>query len=163
LLEREDQQRPRGTGSRSIRGRGKASGWVPAEAVVYSRSVSLKIWALKPGELKAIDRVELLLLAARCGPRVEPWAGREEMRRCSARDCRRRFRAAARRSRRASPAARDLPRRVPADELREPLGRIDWLAVHRDEDIRVGRRERLNRSPGARARALGLMLLLRIG
>jgi len=35
--------------------------------------MSLKVWALKPGELKRLDRGGLVLLAVRCSLRVEPW------------------------------------------------------------------------------------------
>lgn len=36
--------------------------------------MSLKKWALKTGELKPLSRPGLLLFAARCAMRVEPWA-----------------------------------------------------------------------------------------
>jgi len=42
--------------------------------------VSLKVWALKPAEVKTLDREGLLLLAARCALRVEPWTPREAAR-----------------------------------------------------------------------------------
>lgn len=35
--------------------------------------MTLRIWALKPAELKPLSREGLLLLAARCAMRVEPW------------------------------------------------------------------------------------------
>jgi hypothetical protein len=35
--------------------------------------MSLKIWAIKVGELKPLSRAGLLLLSARCAIRVEPW------------------------------------------------------------------------------------------
>jgi hypothetical protein len=35
--------------------------------------VSLKLWAIKPGELGPLDRAGLLLFASRCVLRVEPW------------------------------------------------------------------------------------------
>ena len=35
--------------------------------------MSLRIWALKIGELKPLSRGGLLLLSARCAMRVEPW------------------------------------------------------------------------------------------
>jgi len=34
--------------------------------------MSLRVWALKPGELKPLSRAGLVLLAARCALRVEP-------------------------------------------------------------------------------------------
>ncbi|MCR9246420.1 MAG: hypothetical protein NXI31_15410 [bacterium] len=36
--------------------------------------MSLKVWALKTGELKPLSRPGLLLFTARCAMRVEPWA-----------------------------------------------------------------------------------------
>jgi hypothetical protein len=42
--------------------------------------MSVRAWALKPGELKPLSRAGLLLLAGRCALRVEPWVppGAEE-------------------------------------------------------------------------------------
>ena len=47
---------------------------VAARSVVWSAGgVSLRLWAVKPGELRALDRVGLTLFAARCALRVEGW------------------------------------------------------------------------------------------
>src|SRR6185503_4319418 len=35
--------------------------------------MTLRIWAIKPAELKQLPRERLLLLGARCAMRVEPW------------------------------------------------------------------------------------------
>ena len=39
--------------------------------------MSLRAWALKPSEVKALSRAGLVLLAGRCARRVEPWCPRE--------------------------------------------------------------------------------------
>lgn len=43
---------------------------VPARSV---RPMSVRMWAIKPGELKALDRRGRLIFAARCAMRVERW------------------------------------------------------------------------------------------